>query len=128
MPPEELKALSRRERQIIDALFHLEQASVQQVLETIDDPPSYSSVRALLNRMVEKQLITYRREGNRYLYSPIAKKEDAAQSAMKKWINTFFSGSTLDAVTALLGSQKDQLNEQQLKKLQEKIEQLKREN
>ena len=89
MPPDQLKSLSRRERQIIESLFHLEHASVQQVLETIEDPPSYSSVRALLNRMVEKQLITYRREGNRYLYSPVTDHQEAAESAMKKWINTF---------------------------------------
>lgn len=125
MPPEQLKHLSRRERQIIEALYKLEQASVADVQQAIEDAPSYSSVRALMNRMVEKQLIQFRREANKYIYFPITDKHSAADSALKKLVNTFFKGSTYDAVTALLGNGKDKLTEQQAQDLQKKIEQLK---
>ena len=43
-----LKNLSRRERQIMDIVYELNEATVAQVLELISDPPSYSTVRALL--------------------------------------------------------------------------------
>ncbi|MCA9161168.1 MAG: BlaI/MecI/CopY family transcriptional regulator, partial [Planctomycetales bacterium] len=63
--------LSRRERQLIEALFRLNEASVAQVREAIDDPPSYSSVRAMLTELVRKEQVTYRQQGKRYLYRPV---------------------------------------------------------
>ncbi|WP_317931443.1 BlaI/MecI/CopY family transcriptional regulator [Halioxenophilus sp. WMMB6] len=127
MSANQIKGLSRRERQIIESLYNLELASVQQVLDTLEDAPSYSTVRALLNRMVEKGQISYRREGNKYLYFPSTDRDTAAESAMKKLVRTFFKGSTVDAVTALLGSHKDSLTEAQVSELEAKIKQLKSE-
>jgi hypothetical protein len=44
--------LGRRERQIMDAVFQLGEASVADVLERLPDPPSYSAVRTMI-RLVE---------------------------------------------------------------------------
>lgn len=57
MPPSELSKLSRRERQIVDILYELNQASAQDVLDRLPEPPSYSAVRAMLARMVDKKLV-----------------------------------------------------------------------
>jgi hypothetical protein len=38
--------LSRRERQIVDALYKLGRASAADIRAEIPDPPSYSAVRA----------------------------------------------------------------------------------
>ena len=40
--------MSRRERQIMDILYRLGQASAKEVLDNLPDPPSYSAVRALM--------------------------------------------------------------------------------
>src|SRR5215831_12373730 len=46
-PPHE--RLTRREREIMDALFALEEgASAEDVRERLTDPPGYSAVRAML--------------------------------------------------------------------------------
>ena len=47
-------ALSRRERQIMDALFELGDASARDIHGALQDAPSYSSVRAQLAILVEK--------------------------------------------------------------------------
>ena len=46
--------LSRRERQIMDIVYERERASAADVMEAMHDPPSYSSVRALLRVLENK--------------------------------------------------------------------------
>lgn len=117
--------LTKRERQLLDALYQLEGGSVQQVLDAIENPPSYSSVRALLNRMVDKNHIKAERSGNRYLYYPLNNKKVAGASAMKRLVETFFGGSTTDAVKALLGNNQKKLSEDEVKILEKEIDKLK---
>ena len=85
--------LSRREREILDVLYQTEEASAQQVMELMPDPPSYSSVRALLARMIEKELVTHRQEGAKYLYQPAQARAQAQSSALSRMLKTFFDGS-----------------------------------
>ena len=40
--------LSRRERQILEILYRLGQATAKEVQDNLPDPPSYSAVRALV--------------------------------------------------------------------------------
>lgn len=115
--------LSRRERQILDVLYERQPASAKDVQAGIVDAPSYSSVRALLARMVEKGLISHQQEGAKYLYSAVTAKDDAGQSAMGRLVRTFFEGSALKAASALIGDAKEQLDDRELESLEEMIRQ-----
>ena len=46
--------LSRRERQIMDAVFVLGQATVNKVVETIPSPPTAMAVRRMMHILEEK--------------------------------------------------------------------------
>lgn len=115
--------LSRRERQILDVLYEKQQASAKDVQAGMEDAPSYSSVRALLARMVEKGLVNHIQDGAKYLYSPITAKDDASQSAMGRLVRTFFEGSALKAASALIGNAEEQLDEKELESLENMIRQ-----
>ena len=52
--------LSRRERQIMEIVYRLGEATAAQIHEQIEDPPSYSAIRALLRILVEKQHLLHR--------------------------------------------------------------------
>ena len=67
--------LGRRERQIMDVIYQLGEASVAQVLEQLHDPPSYSSVRTMVRHLESKKLLRHRAEGNKYIYRPTQKRE-----------------------------------------------------
>ncbi len=54
MPSDAPLDLSRRERQIMEILFRMGRASAAQVQEALDDPPSYSAVRATLRLLVRR--------------------------------------------------------------------------
>lgn len=97
-----LEALGARERQIAEIVYRLGEAGVNEVLGEIPDPPSYSAVRAILNVLVQKGVLDYRREKIKYLYYPVVAKDDASRSALKNLLDTFFAGKPTDVVAALL--------------------------
>lgn len=93
---------SRRERQIMDALFRLGEATAAEVREAIPSPPGYSAIRAQLRILVEKGHVTHRDDGQRYVYRPTQAAETAQRTALRHVVQTFFDGSPADAVAALL--------------------------
>lgn len=98
-----LESLGARERQIMDALFRLGEAAVAQVLAELASPPSYSAVRGMLALLESKGMVSHRREGLRYIYSPTVAPGKARKRALKNVVATFFKGSPERAVSALLG-------------------------
>lgn len=102
MGESELAQLSRRERQIMDFLYQRERASVAEVMDGIEDPPSYSAVRAMLRTLEEKGRVKHVEDGRAYVYEPTMKKDAARQGALSHLLKTFFNGSTEQAVAALL--------------------------
>ena len=62
--------LGAGERQIMDAIYQLGEASVADVLAKLPDPPSYSAVRTMIRLLEKKGLLRHRQEGTKYVYSP----------------------------------------------------------
>lgn len=104
MPDPLTTQLSRRERQIMDVVYRLGQATAAEVLAELPEPPSYSAVRAMLRLLEEKGHVRHEQDGPRYLYLPTVHRDKARKSAMRHLVRTFFDGSTEDAVAALLQS------------------------
>lgn len=121
------KNLSRRERQIMDIVYILDRVSVAQVLERIPNPPSYSTVRALLKVLEKKGHLKHKQEGPRYIYFPTLPREEARQNALKHIMQTFFDDSTEDVVAALLNMSEGNLSEIDYKRLSELIKKARKE-
>lgn len=116
--------LSRRERQIMDALYALGEASAQQVLEGLPNPPGYSAVRALLAKLVDKGHVEFRRDGTRYRYRATLAKAAAQRNAWQRLLDTFFAGSPAEAVVSLLGREGDELSSAELDSIERKLTEL----
>ena len=86
----------------MDALFRLGRATAAEVLAAIPDPPSYSAVRGMLSLLEEKGHVRHKRDGMRYVYTPVIAPAKARQSALRQLVSTFFEGSPLAAAAALL--------------------------
>jgi BlaI family transcriptional regulator, penicillinase repressor len=109
--------LSRRERQIMDVLYKLERATVAEVLERMPGEPHYSTVRAQLRVLEEKGHVRHEEDGLRYVYIPAVSRDVARRSAMRHLIDTFFEGSTEQAVAALLGGEASRISPDELERL-----------
>lgn len=122
MGPELTAGLSRRERQIMDVLYALGQATVGEVLERISDPPSYSAVRATMRVLEEKGQIVHLQDGPRYLYKPVTPQDSARTAALRHLVRTFFGGSAEAAAAALLGLGETRLPDTDLQRLSARVE------
>ena len=94
--------LTRRESQIMEILHRRRRATVEEIRAELPDPPAPSSVRKLLEIMIERQLLDREYDGPRHIYFPTARPEDAGRSAVRQLVETFFDNSASSAVAALL--------------------------
>lgn len=117
-----LEELSRRERQVMDVVYELEEASAKDIQGKLPDAPSYSAVRAVLARLVEMGELRYRESGPRYLYRPVEPKKKARQGILKRTVDTFFEGSPARMMHALLDESDTRLTRDELDQLARTIE------
>ena len=94
--------LGKRERQLMDVVYRLGRASVAEVRDGLEEPPTYSAVRGMLRFLEEKGLLRHEQDGLRYVYLPVVAREKARRSALRHLVQTFFAGSTREAAAALL--------------------------
>ena len=97
------KHLTRREREIMNAVFALEnRASAEDVRAKLTAPPSDSSVRVMLARLERKGLLRHQQDGLRYIYSATTSPAVAKRTALQQYLHTFFGGSLRQMMTALV--------------------------
>ncbi len=118
--------LSSRERQVMDVLFEVGEATVAEIMEKMPDPPGYSAVRTTVGRLESKGHLKHRTDGPRYIFSPVVTREKARDSAVAKLVGTFFNGSVSQAVSGLLGQSVNNVSERELGELARIIEKAKR--
>ena len=120
--------LSRRERQIMDIIYQQERATAADVLAALPDPPSYSSVRALLGVLETKGHLRHVKDGARYVYLPVRSRRGAAKSALQQVMQTFFAGSVEQTVATLLSVSDAPLSEDEWERLSAVIDKAKGES
>ena len=126
MPAPRPETLTRREREIMDAIFALgDRASAEAIRERLTDPPSYSAVRAMLARLEGKGHVRHREEGLRYLYSAVTSRSAAARSALHQLVRVFFDGSPKDTAAALL--KQENWTDDELEALRSEIDKVRKE-
>ena len=116
--------LSRRERQIMDILFARGEATVRQIQESLEDPPTVMAVRRMLHILEEKGHLKRHQEGREVVYGPRESRRSAGSKALKHVLDTFFSGAIDEAVAAHF-ARKEDVSPEQMARLQEMIAQAK---
>ena len=102
----------------MDVIYRRQRASCAEVLEGLADPPGYSAVRAMMNKLVDKGFLGYEAEGKKYIYYPLVSVEKATESAVRRLVRTFFEGSVSGAIVALLDEEGSQMDTKQLRELE----------
>jgi predicted transcriptional regulator len=115
--PHEL--LTKRERQIMDALYRLGRATAAEVMEGVPGAPGYSTIRTQLRVLETKGHVKHEEQGLRYIYMPTVPRHSARKSALKHLVDTFFDGSSGKAVAALLGGEASRISDDDLQRIAE---------
>jgi predicted transcriptional regulator len=116
-PSPTLDELPLRERQVVETIYSLQEATATQIQAALEVALTNSAIRAMLARLEEKGILQHRVDGQRYLYSAVVPKQKVRDSALKRLVGTFFDNSSASAATALLGMS-DQLSSADLDALE----------
>ena len=117
MPKDVQPSLTRREAQIMEILHRRRRATVEEIRSELPDAPTPSSVRKLLDIMIDRRLLEREYDGPRFVYFPAATPEDASRSALKQLVRTFFGGSPGSAAAALLDMSGESLSDEDYRRL-----------
>ena len=119
--------LGRRERQILEIVYRLGEASVAEVLDQVSDPPAYDSVRTMLRLLESKGFVSHRQEGTKYVYRPTQSRSTASRTALSHLMKTFFENSVADTMAAAFDLKSDKLTEEELSRLESLISKARKE-
>ena len=118
---------SRREREIMNALFKLGRATAAQIRDEIADPPSYTAIRTHLTILEQKGHVRHASDGVRYIYEPKMPRGEMGLRAIGAVVKTFFGNSIEQAVSALVTAEDGKLSREELDRLARVIEQARKE-
>lgn len=125
-PPQAL--LSRRERQIIDVVYRLGEASVADVAPRLPDKPAANTVRVTMAILEKKGFLKHREDGPRYVYAPTVPLDQARRSALQHLLRTFFKSSPSTAMLTLLDMASSDLSRKELDQLAASIDRARKES
>ena len=109
--------LSRRERQIMDAVFALSGATVNQIVSAIPDAPTPMAVRRMMHILAEKGHLKRTGHAKEVVYLPSESKKKAGRTAFERVLETFFGGSLEEALAAHFVSRKESVSKEEQDRL-----------
>ncbi len=109
--------LSRRERQMMDIVYARGEASVVDIVRELPDPPTRNAVRTMLRILEDKGYLRHSKRGREFIFQPTTPRKRAAQSALRRVLETFFEGSLQNAVVVHLSDPKSEVSADELKHL-----------
>ena len=118
--------LSRRERQVLEAVVRLERGTVADVTRALAGAVSRDAARAALRLLLQKQLVRYEHDGKRYVYRPAMSRRLAQRGALRHVVRTFFQGSHAGTMAALLQLGDTELPEEELDRMAAMVEEARR--
>ena len=117
----ELDRLAPREREVLELLLALGDATAVDLQKALDGQVANSTVRKMLERLEAKGLVTFRRDGVRYVYRATVTRKRARRQALDKVIRVFFGGSPGQAALAALSKGDAELSDDELDELEKII-------
>jgi len=118
----QLTQLSRREREIMHALYSLDEAGAADIARHLDDEEGYDSIRVTVGILAKKGFVKHRREGKRYVYRPKLSADRARRIAMEELTRTYFKGCHTSAILDFLDSASGRMTEDDLEEVSAFVE------
>lgn len=118
MPPPDL---SRFELQCLGKLWSLGNASIRAVHQALDDAPSYSTVKTIIERLEEKgAVVRVRREGRAWIYRSTVRPHSMMRKEVRRLVDTLFDGRASRLVAHLADT--NELSLSDLREIEQALE------
>lgn len=123
----DLTDLTRRERQIMDIVYSLGNATAVDVMERLPGNPVNATVRTLLGVLEKKGFLSHKAEKGKYIYSPTIPLKKARKRVLEGVLETFFKGAEASAVISILERSDSNMSEEDLRLIEQSIEEAREE-
>ena len=105
-----IASLGRLEQSVMKEMWRNQEMSVRQVTEALGDRVVYTTVMTTLDRLYKKGLVTRRKEGRAFLYSPRLSPEELERGVAADVLNNLLSAGN-DSVEPILACMVDAVSE-----------------
>jgi BlaI family transcriptional regulator, penicillinase repressor len=102
----EAASLGERELDVMTALWASGSGTVAEVRDSLDTPLAYTTVLTILRNLEAKGYVRHEEEGRAHRYFPRVKQKAAQRSALRRLVDTLFTGSP-EALLAQLVDEHD---------------------
>ncbi len=109
------------EAQIMDAVWQLQEPTVNDVCDFLGEDHNYKTVMTVMNRLVDKSVLSRQRVGRAYSYAPCSDREDFLAQVSRNVVEGLLEDFG-DLAIAQFVSAVDRIDPDQLRELQELIE------
>lgn len=116
-----MKALTRREEEVMELLWKNGPLFVNEMLEFYPDPrPHFNTISTYVRGLEKKGLVSHISYGVTYQYYAVVTREDIQKSTLKNVVSKYFNNSYLGVVSSLV--QEEHISLDELKELIREVE------
>ena len=103
-----LHELGALQREVLEILWRLEEASVADVREALSrpTPAAYTTVLSVLQKLEQQGWVQHRREGRSYVYSAARSREKEGRRSLRQVVEGVFKSDPMAAFQHLLADSK----------------------
>ncbi|MHC4477067.1 MAG: BlaI/MecI/CopY family transcriptional regulator [Planctomycetota bacterium] len=122
MARKSLDDLGRLQRQVIELVWQLGQASVHEVRDRLGHrkKPAYTTVLTTLQKLEKAGWLKHRNQGKSYVYLPVGSREQASARSVRRFVDRMFDGDALLMFQHLV--RETELSNAELSKLRKMID------
>ncbi len=117
-----LTPLGETEMEILHHVWQLKSATVADVLDRIQQerPIAYTTVMTVMRNLAGKGYLSFEKDGNSYIYSPLQSAGDVQRSLLRDLVSKVFRGSPTALVQTLVSD--EQLSDTDIERIRTLIE------
>ena len=116
----EIKELTKAEDQIMQILWKLEEAFVNDIIEMMPEPkPAYNTVSTIVRILEKKGFIDHKAYGKTHQYFPLISKKEYTRSFMKNVMGSYFGNSFKEMVSFF--AKEDNMSVSEIEELMQEV-------
>lgn len=103
-----LPKISDSEWEVMKIIWSKEEATANEIIDNLKGKQEWknTTIKSLINRLLNKEAIGFRKNGKEYFYYPLISEEECIREESKSFLKKVFNGSINEMVLNLVKSEK----------------------
>lgn len=115
-----MKELTKAEEQVIQILWKLEEAFVNDIIEQMTEPkPAYNTVSTIIRILEKKEFVDHKAFGKTHQYFPLISKKEYTRKFMKHFLSNYFENSFKEMVSFF--AKEDNMSVNEIEELMQEV-------